>query len=241
MNAKTETPSIAERMAARRSEAEAKIKALLWKGNDTDEAAALALAGGIEPAAAERMAAGVAAAKILVRAATEANERLPELQAAHAAAEKSARAAASKLEAAERAHDEAQDALGDAAAKLQAATGAREDAARQFGTAIPEGLAPPFLVEIVAGWKASKAASLRASRIDTLKRRAIPARENRVAAWEAELASQKRDDPDKENRVVGAGGLVDTRSALEARIRTEKEALKAEKAELAALENESPA
>jgi hypothetical protein len=228
---------MSERMAALKTEAEARVKVLLWDGADADEIAGAALRGGIDPARVDRLANDVAEARRVLATAEAAHKRLPELTAAHDTATATAATAAAELERAQRADDAAREALGDAEAAVRVAGVEREAGARLLADGIiPPDAAPPFMAEIVSGWEEQEAARKHASRIQSLKRREIPWRENRVAALAKELKDQKAQDPKKENQTIGGGGFVNMQTALAARLKTERAELKSARDELKKLE-----
>jgi hypothetical protein len=230
--------SIGERMAARQTDAEQKCRALLWADGEPEAVAAVALAGGLDPAKVDKLADEIGAAKAKLQAATGANDRLPELSKAHTAARSAATEAAKVLEAASAADDVARLALGESENALRLATAARDAGARLLlDGIIPAALAPACLVEIVAGWRTEQEATERDGQIRTLKQQ-IPWRESRVEGLEKELAEQKADDPKRENKTIGAAGFVDVQTAIESRLRTEREALKEAKAELRKLDKQ---
>ncbi len=238
---KEQTTTIGERMAARQTEAEAKIKGLLWSDADPDEVAAVALAGGLTPESVDKLAVQIEAAQATLQAATEANDRLPELSKAHTAARSAATEAAEKLESASMADDRARRGLGDAVEALRLATAARDAGARLLADGIiPADMAPAFTVEIVKKWEADEKDAGRVERIRTLEQR-IPWRESRIEGLAKELAEQKADDPKKENQTIGTAGFVDIQTVLESRLRTEREQLKEAKAELRQLEKQAAA
>ena len=235
-----EQQKISERMAARQGEAQTKIKSLLWADGDPDGIAAVALAGGLDPAKVDAMATEISAAKEKLQSAIAAHESIPKLTEAMQTATDTARKAAAVLEKAQAADDAARVALGDAEQSLQVATSARDDAARLLtANTIPPDVAPSFLVEIVENWQKREAQSKRVSRIQSLQRREIPWREDRVKGLERELKEQKAQDPKRENQTVGGGGFVALQTALEGRLKTERKALRDAKAELAKLETEA--
>ena len=236
----TKQQSIGERMAARKSEAETKIKALLWSDGDPDEVAGVALAGGVTPEAVDKMATEIGDAKAKLQAATAAHESMTELTKAQTAARSEAAKTAQALEMAEQADEAARRALGDAEEAVRIAGVERDAAARLLGDGIiPPDVAPVFLVEIVERWKGQEAARKRESRIQSLQRREIPWRRSRVEALAKELRAQKAQDPKRENQTVGGGGFVALQTALEGRLKTERKALRDAKAELAKLETEA--
>jgi hypothetical protein len=237
MSEQTQKQSIGERMQARQGEATEKIKSLLWADGDADEIAQVALAGGLDGAKVDTMAAAIGAAKEKLQAATTANDQLPTLTKAHAEATEQARTAAAKLAEADAADDAARAALGCAEETLRVANVARDAGARLLADGIiPPDVAPAFMVEIVERWNKQEAASKRASRIQTLQRQEIPWRENRVKALAQELKEQKAVDPKRENQTIGASGFVDMQTALAARLKTERAELKSARDELKTLE-----
>jgi len=223
-------------MAARQTEAETKIKALLWADGDADEVAAVALAGGLPPERVDMMAVEIGAAKTKLKAATEANDRLPELTKELKTATATAATAATALKTADEADDLARVALGDAEEALRMANVARDAGARLLSAGIvPDGSAPAFLSEIVAGWKTQEEAAKCALRIKTLKRQ-IPWHENRVEGLKQELSKEAERDPKRENKTIGSGGFADVQTVLTGRLKAERGNLKAAQAELAKLE-----
>jgi hypothetical protein len=240
MQTNEQTKTIGARMAARQNEAETKCKALLWADGDADEVAAVALAGGLTPERVDALATEIGAAQATLQAATAAEKSMPELTKAMQTATEQARKAAEKLETAQAADDAAREALGYAEEAVRVASAERDAGARALAAnTIPPDVAPSFLVEIVDGWRAREAASKRASRIQTLQRREIPWREDRIKGLAKELKDQKAQDPKRENQTVGGGGFVALQTALEGRLKTEKKALKDAKAELAKLEEQA--
>jgi hypothetical protein len=242
MQTKEKTKTIGERMAARQAEAEQKARALLWSDADPDEVAAVALAGGLTPEKVDKLAVEIGAAKEKLQAAIAADKSMPKLTEAMQTATEQARKAAAKLEAAQAADDAAREAKVAAEEGLRVAGVARDAGARLLGDGIiPPEVAPPFLVEIVDRWTEQEAAHKRASRIQSLKRREIPWREDRIKGLARELKDQKAQDPKKENQTIGGGGFVDMHTALEGRLKSERKALKDAKAELAKLEEQAAA
>ena len=228
--------SISERMAARQTEAETKIKAILWDDGDPDKVAALALANGVPPERVDHLAVEISDAKTKVQAAIEANDTITELIKAQTKAQSTAATAAKALTDADEADDAARVSLGDAKEALLQANADRDAAARLLSAGIvPDGSAPPFLSEIVARWQNQQETAGRALRIKTLKRQ-IPWHENRVDCLKHELKEQKASDPKRDNKTIGGGDLVAVQTALEGRLKTEKANLKAARAELVALE-----
>jgi chromosome segregation ATPase len=229
--------SIGDRMAARKSEAQAKIGSMLWAEEpDLDAIAATALAGGVEPAAVDKMHTDAEAAKRTLAAAVEADGKTAGL-------EKRLSAARAKTAQATAAYESAQAALRDAEqeqsgieADLHVTRESVATAARsmQAGT-IPTDHAPAFLAELVAQWKADEARQRRVSRIATLQAQ-IRWLEGRVEGLQSELKSERADDPGRENKVASAGTLIPLQDAIAARLKTEREQLKAVKTELAQLE-----
>jgi hypothetical protein len=227
--------TIGERMAARKGEAETKAKGMLWSGADADEIAAVALAGGIDPAWIDKQAAAVEAAQAAIRAAIEAQGRQhaieTELQAAQTATAKATRA----LTLAQTAVEDAEAAQGAIEAASAAARAAVVAAARAVqGGAIPTDRAPDFLTALVDQWTANERAAARGQAITSLERQ-VEWRKTRIEALQAELKAERKTDPTKERSAIGPGGFIPNQTVLAGRIKTEREALKAAKRELAAI------
>jgi len=233
--------SISQRMAAKQAEAMQSITALLWSDGDGDEIAKVAIGAGLDPTKVDALAGQIEKAKVALQAAAEAHDRLPALTKALETATAKAATAARALAAADAADDAARLALGDASEALRLSRDVREAAARLLADGfIPSDMAPPFLAQIVAGWKSEQEATARAERTAVLKRQ-IPHLESRVEGLEKELAKQKATDHKRENQTIGAGGFVDVQTAIEGRLKTERENMKSAKAELRQLEKQTAA
>lgn len=229
--------TLSERMAARQSEARAKIKAALWQDEpDGDAVAAVALAGGIPPAEVDKLAVEIETAKATLQGAVEAEKVLPGLRAKLATAKTEAEAATAALKAADAADDLARVALGEAEQAVTTATRERDAAALllRSGT-LPRELAPAFVREAMAREDAEHEAAAREARVTTLKRQTIPWLADRVTALETEIAKMDEPGRPRENTLTG-GKLVDYRASLEHRLDAEKTKLKEARAELRKLE-----
>ena len=230
--------TIGQRMQARKSEAETKVKGMLWSGADADAIAGVALAGGIDPAWIDKQAAEIEAAQATLRKAVEAHGReagtARKLATARTAAEK-ARATLAQAQSAAGDAEAAQGAIEAEAAAIRAAI---DTAARALqGGAIRADKAPEFLTALVAEWdmqeKASRLAGERAE-----VRRKIDWFEANVAQMRKLLESEKADDPDKERCEAGPSGLVKVQDILTGRIATQKQQLKDLKSRLAELDKQ---
>jgi hypothetical protein len=234
-----QTLTIGERMQARQADATAKIQALLWDPKpDLDAIAQVALSGGVPPEQVDKLQASTEAAKRTLAAAVAAHDRSPGLEKQLAAARAKTAKAAKALELARTAAAEAERSR-SAIEAVTVADSVSVTAAAQALQArtIPTNRAPEFLTQLIETWALHEASQARVSRMFTLKAQ-IRWLENRVEGLQSELKAEKRDDPAKENSVAGPSGLIPLQDALSDRLRTEREQLKAVKAELRKLEKQ---
>ena len=229
--------TLSERMAARQSEARAKIKDALWEDNpDADAVAAVALAGAIPPAEVDKMAAEIESAKATLQKAVEADKELPELREKLTAAKAEAEKAEAALAAADAADDAARCELGEAGEAVDRATRERDAAALLLRDgALPPALAPAFAREKAEKDEAEHKRTEAAGRLGVLKNQ-IRWREDRVDGLRRELANQKADDPKKTMRAATGGTLAAMQDVLAGRLKIEEDALKEAKAELKTLQ-----
>jgi hypothetical protein len=232
----TKQQSISERMAARVSEAEAKIKALLWGGGDADEVAGVALAGGIDPARVDRLATEIGNAKATLAAAEAAHKALPGITKGATEARTAAAKTSAALAKASTADDEAQQALGDAEAAVAQAENARRTALNAaLSGKLPADAWPAWLrtlaAEAVAADERQKAVSKAAG-----LRHAIRRCRDSVAYLEKEAERLAKSKNRERECVVTGGGLQDSAEAFAARLKTERAALAVAETELAKLE-----
>jgi nucleoid-associated protein YgaU len=235
----SKTLSIGERMRLRQAAAQEKIRGMLWADEvDGDAIAQVALQGGIEPTVVDKMHTDAQAAKATLQAAMQAHERTPGIERRATAARAKNAAAAKALELARTAAAEAERAQASTEAAVTAASVAITAAAQALqARTIPTDRAPEFLAQLIETWAQDEASQARVSRMFTLKAQ-IRWLENRIEGLQSELKAERRDDPAKENSVAGPSGLIPLQDALSDRLRTEREQLKAVKAELRKLEKQ---
>jgi hypothetical protein len=228
--------SISERMAARQGEAETKIKALLWGGGDADEVAGVALAGGIDPARVDKLAAEIDKAKAVLATAIEANTALPGLDDKLSVAKSAVAKTSAALSKAISADEDARGALGDVEAAVILAQDARRAAlnAALYGT-LPADMWPAWLRTLAAEARAADERQKAASRAAFL-RHGIRRLRDSIAHLENEVDRIAKSKNRDREMVAGPGGLQDAGEAMKAQLNTEKSAMAAAEKELAQIE-----